>query len=483
MKKMSLRRKRKIRNLIVICFLTLTIFGTTTFAWFIGMRTVNITSFDVEIAATDALLLSFDGETWDTNITISEANLETVSYVGHTNNWAGDGLIPLSSIGEMDVSESRMVLYEKASLTATTGGYRLMASRLDNTGTATPDGYVVFDLFVKNFSGDQYISALEPLDEEAIYLTTNSAVTVAVDGVADTGIENSVRVAFAQVGRVIGTTTDAATITGITCNDDGEGNPTVVGDVTGICRTAQIWEPNDTDHVANAISWYDTSCLLRTGATTYTTACNAVADGTAYDTYAVATEITSANAVNVYDGADYNGYAGSAAYLTAYDYFTDTEKDETGTDRDSFMTLAPNSITKIRVYVYIEGQDVDNYDFASIGKKITVNFGFTKERFEPTDIDYDANGGPDLTPAYDTTNPVITITGDDPLLVANGGPYDPLTGMSATDNLDGDITADLVVAGDTVDVNVAGDYEITYNIEDSAGNHAVEVTRTVTVQE
>ena len=67
---------------------------------------------------------------------------------------------------------------------------------------------------------------------------------------------------------------------------------------------------------------------------------------------------------------------------------------ETGLDRIPFFTLAPNSITKVRVYVYLEGQDIDNYDFASLGKKIQVNFGFTKERFYNTDIDYD---GPDST--------------------------------------------------------------------------------------
>ena len=61
----------------------------------------------------------------------------------------------------------------------------------------------------------------------------------------------------------------------------------------------------------------------------------------------------------------------------------------TGMDRPTFMTLAPNSITKVRVYVYIEGQDVDNYDFASLGKQIKVNFGFTKERFYAGDIQYD----------------------------------------------------------------------------------------------
>ena len=60
------------------------------------------------------------------------------------------------------------------------------------------------------------------------------------------------------------------------------------------------------------------------------------------------------------------------------------------------MTLAPNSVTKVRVYVYIEGQDVDNYDFASLGKQISVNFGFTKERFTAEDIEYVENDDVDL---------------------------------------------------------------------------------------
>jgi len=486
MKKMSLRRKRKIRNLITVSFLTLVVFGATTVAWFIGMRTVTVNSFDVKIAATDALLLSFDGETWDTNVAITQGTLETASYVGHTNSWGGDGLIPLSSVGEMDVSESRMMLYEKASLTATPGGYRVMASRVDNTGASEQDGYVVFDLFIHNFSGDQYITTLNEADEEAIYLTTNSEVQVALDGVENTGIENSVRVAFAQIGRVIGTTTDAATITGITCNDDGLGNPTVVGDVTGICRTAQIWEPNDTAHEANAISWYDTSCQARTGANLTLEAsysgvgtCGAVADGIAYDTYAIKTEIASTNMVDIYDGADYNGYAGSSAFLDPYDCFTDTEKFLTSTNRPTFMTLAPNSITKVRVYIYIEGQDVDNYDFASIGKKILVNFGFTKERFTETDVNY---VGPDLSPAYDTTNPVITLLGTAEVTHTQGTEYTD-AGATASDNIDGDITADIVVGGDTVDDTTAvGTYYITYDVEDSGGNHATQVIRTVTVE-
>ena len=65
-----------------------------------------------------------------------------------------------------------------------------------------------------------------------------------------------------------------------------------------------------------------------------------------------------------------------------------------GTDRRELFYLAPNSITKIRVYIWIEGQDVDNYDFASLGGQISVSFGFTKEQLYGEDIEYD--GDPQL---------------------------------------------------------------------------------------
>ena len=120
-----------------------------------------------------------------------------------------------------------------------------------------------FDLFVKNLSGEEYYVTNNPENEEAIYLNTDSSVTVATDGgVENTGIENSIRVAFTQLGRVKADTTDQDTITGMTCADDEDG----AAQVTGICRSAQIWEPNDTDHVQNAINWYDKSCLARTAA-------------------------------------------------------------------------------------------------------------------------------------------------------------------------------------------------------------------------
>ena len=180
---------RRTKNLVVICTLTAIILVVSTYAWFIGMRSVAVSSFDVEIATTDSLLLSLDGAKWSTNVNINADNFNdtNVVYANHTNAWSQ--LIPMSSIGEMDETASRMKLFEKASFTETEGGYRLMASRVNNYGSnPEQEGYIAFDLFVKNFSGTQYIENLNPLDEEAIYLTRDSQVKVASDGVANTGI-------------------------------------------------------------------------------------------------------------------------------------------------------------------------------------------------------------------------------------------------------------------------------------------------------
>lgn len=400
--------KKRIRNLVIVLALTAMILSISTYAWFIGLRTVNVSDFDVEIAATKDLQLSLNGKDWADTVTINSDNYDntdTTVYNGHTNYWAGRGLIPMSSVGDIDSDVSRLILYEKASVTKTPGGYRLMSSRVPNEGETEVEGYVAFDLFIKNYSGRDYIEDFNILDEEEIYLSTDSEVTVASSGVEGTGIENSVRVAFAQIGRVVATTTSQEDITGITCE--------TAGLVTGICsRTAQIWEPNDKDHVEGAINYYNTSCKPRledgedvTLPASYGDgACEEVEQGVGYPTYAIKEEIGSDDNVDVYDGEAYNGYEGTTK-LEAFPYFTDSMKMLTGTDRPGFINLAANSITKVRIYIYLEGQDIDNYDFASIGKAISVKFGFTKQRMVEDDFNYDGPEVPEQTNTTTTEQP------------------------------------------------------------------------------
>ncbi len=80
----------------------------------------------------------------------------------------------------------------------------------------------------------------------------------------------------------------------------------------------------------------------------------------------------------------------------------------------------------------------------------------------------------------DTVKPVITLNGSSPVNLEQGDTYTEL-GASATDDVDGNISANVVVGGDTVDTNIVGTYVVTYNVSDAAGNAADEVTRTVNV--
>jgi GEVED domain/Subtilase family/Bacterial surface protein, Ig-like domain/MAM domain, meprin/A5/mu/Secretion system C-terminal sorting domain/Fibronectin type III domain len=84
------------------------------------------------------------------------------------------------------------------------------------------------------------------------------------------------------------------------------------------------------------------------------------------------------------------------------------------------------------------------------------------------------------TGAPDTTAPVITLNGASTLSLNLGDTYTE-QGATATDDVDGDITANIVIGGDVVNTSVAGTYVVTYNVSDAAGNAATQVTRTVTV--
>ena len=182
MKKRNKKHEKRMKKLIVGCTLCAIVLTVSTYAWFIGMKTVHVSSFDVEIAAIDGLWLSLNGQDWAQTVTIDKENHKTASYTGNTNRWGGTGLIPMSSVGKIDSDHSRLIMYEKGSFTTTPGGYRIMASRVENTGPEETRGYVAFDLFIKNLSGNAYYSEFNKLNEEAIYLATDSAVIVADGG-------------------------------------------------------------------------------------------------------------------------------------------------------------------------------------------------------------------------------------------------------------------------------------------------------------
>lgn len=88
----------------------------------------------------------------------------------------------------------------------------------------------------------------------------------------------------------------------------------------------------------------------------------------------------------------------------------------------------------------------------------------------------------------DTTKPVITLLGNTSVSFTVGGTYSD-AGATATDDVDGDVTGNIVptivdASGDTAILDsstVAGTYTVRYNVSDAAGNDADRVVRTVEV--
>ncbi|MCP4255315.1 MAG: S8 family serine peptidase, partial [Candidatus Scalindua sp.] len=80
----------------------------------------------------------------------------------------------------------------------------------------------------------------------------------------------------------------------------------------------------------------------------------------------------------------------------------------------------------------------------------------------------------------DTTAPIITLSGSTPVDVEAGTIYTD-AGATANDNLDGDITSSIVTGGLPIETNAPGSYTVSYDVTDSSGNVAIQVTRTVNV--
>jgi Domain of unknown function (DUF5011) len=106
--------------------------------------------------------------------------------------------------------------------------------------------------------------------------------------------------------------------------------------------------------------------------------------------------------------------------------------------------------------------------------------GVYKITYQVTDLYNNTRIEDRVVRIVDTTKPKILINGDKYIYIEYEGTYNE-SGAVFTDNLD--IEGTVIIGGELVDTGVLGSYIITYNATDSNGNEAVEVTRTVIVQD
>eukprot|EP00051_Salpingoeca_urceolata_P026487 m.477476 g.477476 ORF g.477476 m.477476 type:complete len:4581 (-) comp20853_c0_seq1:124-13866(-) len=111
----------------------------------------------------------------------------------------------------------------------------------------------------------------------------------------------------------------------------------------------------------------------------------------------------------------------------------------------------------------------------------TVNPGSYQITYTCTDAAGNVGMATRAIHVIDTQQPVITMTGDSPVVLEAGSVYNDAGATAADVAGDTDLTNDIVVAGADLDTKVPGRYEVTYNVVDSENLAALTVTRVVLV--
>ena len=83
----------------------------------------------------------------------------------------------------------------------------------------------------------------------------------------------------------------------------------------------------------------------------------------------------------------------------------------------------------------------------------------------------------------DLSPPIITLSGESSITLEVMQDTYTEYGATAVDVVDGDVTSKIVTNNSTVDLSVIGTYTVTYDVSDNAGNNAIQVIRTVVVQD
>lgn len=324
------KKRKKLRTLILLLFLTIIMFGTSTYAWFTANKVVTIRSIDVQVQAGGGIQISTDAKNWKSVITTTDI-MNGYAY-GENNETVAVNQLPTEvtavSTNGTPTAAGRLNMYSSIiDNNASDGSYTIKTVLETDTGSATEPGkagtngkYVVFDIFLRLDS------------QQNVYLTNDSDVVLTDPTDADRGLKNAARVAFVNLGH----------------GDSSTAAATLAAMHTGAGTI--IWEPNydvHTDTVVNSVAPDYGVGLTRNGT-------NAVTNNPAY------------NAV---------GYRGvNAAISNAQDLKkTVNGQITTGTEQmtvqiqtregnGEFKTFVSNmaeGVTKYRVYMWIEGQDID----------------------------------------------------------------------------------------------------------------------------
>ena len=397
-------RTKAIRKLIFLVAFTAIMLIMSTYAWFSTQKNVTLSGLYGNVNVAEGLQISLDALNWKNEIDLSESGIaqyfeatnETLGksydltnpYEGRTNVTPTE-LLPVSTTAQSGegIGLQRLNMYRGEN----TDGIVLSDIKLLNEDAEA--GYYAIDFYLQNSSST---TAVANNIQDLIKLEPTSSVTVNA-GKGSTGLQNTLRVGFALFDNAGGTANDV--LVSETPSQSQILNATRTQNITDVA----IWEPNASgaeestgegaskvvtryashvDYIVqnnNNIKWSIADAKTYLNQTITEPKVIRYEANTGIPTYALTgASATAVNIANIYDWATPS--AGLEKQVTLQTPNTGVGNDPiqlksvTGSD----FAIAPGEYHKLRMYVWLEGQDVDCINYASLGGGLTIQVGLRK---------------------------------------------------------------------------------------------------------
>ena len=327
-KKSQKRKKNRIPYLLFLLLLTSMTLSVSSYAWFTTNRLVRIDLLNVNVQTQGGIEISSDGTNWKAILSINDIINARETYPNSINQIPST-LEPVSSVG--DLEDGKMKMFYGVVENDVNDNYFLVAGRNieeESFDEQSNGKFIAFDIFLKTSQPFQ------------IYLTPESNITYG--GENSYGIENAMRIAFVHEGTVaIGSALN--TTQGLTTNQE---------------ENVYIWEPNYDIHtthgIENAKNVYGLNITSPGQRVTY--------DG-------VSNEIAKNNKIKIQN-------ANKISYPNYFDTVDIDLATKSNFETNEEIFYLNSGISKYRVYMWIEGQDVDCENNASVGN-VSLNLQFT----------------------------------------------------------------------------------------------------------
>lgn len=319
----------KFNYILFLLLITLIIFIYSTYAWFSATFNVEITDFNMRAETDTGLSISLDGNEWSDSVSISEKTIIDDlknSYSNNTNQWS-ETINTVSTVGLLNDIDDKFTFFQnKHSKVNYLNKGKVTLIKLDESKSNNNSAVIAFDLFFKNNSGSPY--------NDNLYIKSDSYIR---------SLDNNVALNSIRFGMVFMDTIDldanVFSIQNITCN------PTC---------SSFIYEPNSMLHNEDSVK------ILKKHNVS-------VENNKSYPTYAVTKE---AENIPIWSGIR------DSDVTFNEDVF---KIQNTITDFSNPIFSIPNGITKSRVYIWIEGQDIDVLEYFSEGYDVSIKILFEKD--------------------------------------------------------------------------------------------------------